>query len=97
MTALAPIPHINDSTKTKSKGKNIFTFNPVEYQEEFAKNGFVLIRNGINTDFLAVAIEQAEKRKIDQKELNNCFKVKKWAKIHRRYNSKNLLSRFCAN
>jgi len=73
MSALAPVLHIKGSTKTKSNGKNIFTFNPVEYQEEFAKNGFVLIKNGINTDFLAVAIEQAEKQKIVQKELTNCF------------------------
>jgi hypothetical protein len=78
MTGLAPIFDIKDRTKNKSTGNNIFTFNPGHYQEEFANNGFVLIKNGINTDFLDVAIEQAEKQKIDQKDLNNLyFKGKK--------------------
>ena len=58
--------------------KNIFTFNPEVYQDEFVKNGFVLIKNGINADFLAVAIKQAEKQKSENKDISNQhFKGKK--------------------
>ena len=37
------------------------------------KNGFVLIKNGINPDFLAIAIEQAEKQKSNDKGMDNWF------------------------
>ena len=58
--------------------KNIFTFNPESYQDEFAKNGFVLIENGVDADFLKAAIEQAEKQKSEHKDINNQhFKGKK--------------------
>jgi hypothetical protein len=67
-----------ESKNSNTEKKNIFTFNPEDYQDEFSKNGFVLIKNGINADFLAVAIEQAEKQKSDNKDISNQhFKGKK--------------------
>ncbi|MGK0271183.1 MAG: hypothetical protein ACI88H_001840, partial [Cocleimonas sp.] len=56
-----------------AKGKNIFCFNPADYQQSFAENGYVLIKNGLDANFLDTAIEQAEKQRIDQQEINNCF------------------------
>ena len=67
-----------ESKKSNKEKKNIFTFDPESYQGEFEKNGYVLIKNGIDSDFLEVAIEQAEKQKSEQKDLNNQhFKGKK--------------------
>ena len=67
-----------DRKNSNTEKKNIFTFNPEEYQDEFAKNGFVLIENGVDANFLEVAIEQAEKQKSDNKDISNQhFKGKK--------------------
>lgn len=71
MTGLAPCVDIKENKKIK--GKNIFTFSPSDYQEQFSKNGYILIKNGIDANFLEAAIEQAEQQRIDQKEINNCF------------------------
>ena len=73
MTKLAPFLDIKDITKTKATGKNIFTFNPDDYLEEFAENGFVLIKHAVHADFLAVAIEQAIEQRKQQKDINNYF------------------------
>jgi len=61
------------NTALEHQGKRIFTFEPSEYQAEFAKNGFVLIKDGVDPDFLAVAIEQAEKQRSNDKDMDNWF------------------------
>ncbi len=67
-----------DRKNPHTEKKNIFTFNPVDYQDEFAKNDFTLIDNGVDANFLEVAIEQAEKQKSDKKDISNHhFKGKK--------------------
>ena len=58
--------------------KNIFTFDPEEYAEEYAKNDYVLVKNGVHPDFLTVAKEQAAKQEEAHKDLDNWhFKGKK--------------------
>ena len=62
-----------DSTK-----RNIFTFDPKDYSEEFAKNGYVLIKGGVDPEFLAIAKKQTEAKEEAHKDLENWhFKGKK--------------------
>ncbi len=61
----------------KSK-KNIFTYNPQDYVDKYVKNGYVLVKNGIDLDFLEVAKAQAAKQEENSKDLENWhFKGKK--------------------
>lgn len=70
--------NIKDGSEPSRKGKNIFTFNPEDYQETFARNGFVLVKKGVDPDFLKVAIAQAEQQKRDQNDIGDWrFKGKK--------------------
>lgn len=82
MTLLSPnlelTPDVKIIERNNTNGRNIFTFHPEDYQEEFAKNGYVLVKNGINADFLGVALEQAEKQKSNQNDIGDWrFKGKK--------------------
>lgn len=58
--------------------KNIFTFKPEDYKDEFSRQGYILIKSGVNPKFVTVANEQAAKQQAEKKDLNSWrFKGKK--------------------
>ena len=57
---------------------NIFTFNPNDYAHEFANNGYVLVKGGINSAFLKEAQQQAILQEENKSDLDEWrFKGKK--------------------
>ena len=57
---------------------NIFTFNPNDYTHEFANNGYVLVKGGINSAFLKEAQQQAILQEENKSDLDEWrFKGKK--------------------
>ncbi|MFK8066709.1 MAG: hypothetical protein AB8D52_00520 [Gammaproteobacteria bacterium] len=58
--------------------RNVFTFDPQDYVADYVKNGYVLVKNGVDPDFLEVAKAQAAMQEENHKDMESWhFKGKK--------------------